>query len=169
MPSVVLINPPFSAVAHVDRRMAGAALRHISSALARLPEGGRLVAITRASCLSRTIRPGAMPSSGLQERGTRRLQRSHRWWRSSPSTAPPSSTRLTVIDKVAGRRCDDIPASPRLASDVATLLGWVDGRSAPPADRDPCPCRSLVRAIPRTVRAYATLPSSAPTPEPDRD
>ena len=33
VPSVVLMNPPFSAVAHVDRRMADAALRHISSAL----------------------------------------------------------------------------------------------------------------------------------------
>ena len=29
-PSVVLMNPPFSAVAHVDRRMADAALRHMS-------------------------------------------------------------------------------------------------------------------------------------------
>ena len=49
-PSVVLMNPPFSAIANVDRRMADAALRHIASALARLPEGGRLVAITGASC-----------------------------------------------------------------------------------------------------------------------
>jgi predicted RNA methylase len=49
-PSVVLMNPPFSAIANVDRRIADAALRHIASALARLPEGGRLVAITGASC-----------------------------------------------------------------------------------------------------------------------
>jgi predicted RNA methylase len=34
VPSVVLMNPPFSAVAHVDRRMADAALRHVASALA---------------------------------------------------------------------------------------------------------------------------------------
>jgi len=45
-PSVVLMNPPFSAAAHVDGRVADAALRHISSALARLAQGGRLVAIT---------------------------------------------------------------------------------------------------------------------------
>ena len=45
-PTVVLMNPPFSAAAHVDGRVADAALRHISSALARLAEGGRLVAIT---------------------------------------------------------------------------------------------------------------------------
>ena len=48
-PSVVLMNPPFSAAAHVEGRVADAALRHISSALARLAEGGRLVAITGAN------------------------------------------------------------------------------------------------------------------------
>src|SRR5277367_6466143 len=35
-PSVVLMNPPFSALAHVDRVMPDAAYRHIASALARL-------------------------------------------------------------------------------------------------------------------------------------
>jgi predicted RNA methylase len=48
-PSVVLMNPPFSAMANVDRRMADAAFRCIASALARLCDGGRLVAITGAS------------------------------------------------------------------------------------------------------------------------
>ena len=46
---VVLMNPPFSAAVHVDRQMREAALRHIGSALARLPEGGRLVTITGAN------------------------------------------------------------------------------------------------------------------------
>ena len=45
-PSVVLMNPPFSASPHVEGRFAEAAMRHIASALARLAEGGRLVAIT---------------------------------------------------------------------------------------------------------------------------
>src|SRR5579863_542681 len=48
-PSVALMNPPFSALVHVDGAMADAALRHISSAFARLADGGRLVAITSAS------------------------------------------------------------------------------------------------------------------------
>src|SRR6202047_3768638 len=48
-PTVVLMNPPFSVVAHVDGRVADAAFRHLSSALARLAEGGRLVAITGAN------------------------------------------------------------------------------------------------------------------------
>ena len=45
-PSVVLMNPPFSASPKVEGRFAEAAMRHIGSALARLAEGGRLVAIT---------------------------------------------------------------------------------------------------------------------------
>jgi predicted RNA methylase len=48
-PTVVLMNPPFSALANVDRRRMDAALRHVSSAPVRLAEGGRLVAITPAS------------------------------------------------------------------------------------------------------------------------
>src|SRR5580693_472716 len=45
-PSVVLMNPPFSASPHIEGRFAEAAMRHVSSALARLTEGGRLVAVT---------------------------------------------------------------------------------------------------------------------------
>ncbi|MDA9410273.1 hypothetical protein XH80_27050 [Bradyrhizobium sp. CCBAU 45384] len=45
VPSVVLMNLPFSVVVNVDRRMADAALRHIASSLPRLCDGGRLVAI----------------------------------------------------------------------------------------------------------------------------
>jgi predicted RNA methylase len=40
VPSVVLMNPPFSAMANVDRRMADATLRHVASALGRLCDGG---------------------------------------------------------------------------------------------------------------------------------
>ena len=70
-PSVVLMNPPFSAAAHVEGRVADAALRHVGSALARLAEGGRLVAITGAnllpgqSGLARRLHPAA----GTRPRG----------------------------------------------------------------------------------------------------
>jgi hypothetical protein len=47
-PSVILMNPPFSAVANVDGRSTEATARHLRSALARLVPGGRLVAITGA-------------------------------------------------------------------------------------------------------------------------
>jgi protein-L-isoaspartate O-methyltransferase len=38
------MNPPFSAMANVNGRMAATTYRHIASALARLADGGRLVA-----------------------------------------------------------------------------------------------------------------------------
>lgn len=45
-PSVVIMNPPFSASPHVSGGMAGTDLRHLRSALRLLAPGGRLVAIT---------------------------------------------------------------------------------------------------------------------------
>jgi len=48
VPSVVVMNPPFSALANVAGRNTEAAFRHVASALARLAPGGRLVAITGA-------------------------------------------------------------------------------------------------------------------------
>src|SRR3546814_11255855 len=62
------MNPPFSAVAHVDRMMKDAALRHIGSALARLAPGGRLVAITGARCSPDNSTWGEA-FARLQERG----------------------------------------------------------------------------------------------------
>jgi hypothetical protein len=48
-PSVILMHPPFSAVANVDGRTTEATARHLRSALSRLAPGGRLVAITGGS------------------------------------------------------------------------------------------------------------------------
>lgn len=48
-PSVVIMNPPFSASPHVTGRMKGIDARHVKSAFARLAHGGRLVCITGAN------------------------------------------------------------------------------------------------------------------------
>ncbi len=50
-PTVVLMNPPFSATPGVDRIRHDADLRHVRSAVSMLPPGGRLVAITSAHCV----------------------------------------------------------------------------------------------------------------------
>ncbi|MDE0095042.1 MAG: strawberry notch family protein [Gammaproteobacteria bacterium] len=50
-PSVVLMNPPFSASPGVDRKRHDADLRHLRSAFFMLRPGGRLVAITSANCI----------------------------------------------------------------------------------------------------------------------
>ena len=50
-PTVVLMNPPFSATPGVDRISHDADLRHVRSAVSMLPPGGRLVTITSAHCV----------------------------------------------------------------------------------------------------------------------
>jgi hypothetical protein len=88
VPSVVLMNPPFSAMAHVQGRMADTTLRHLASALARLAPGGRLITITGAN-FSRNSRIGATPSSGCR-RPAVWSSRQRSTARSMRSTAPPS-------------------------------------------------------------------------------
>jgi len=163
-PSVVLMNPPFSAVANVDRRMADAALRHISSALARLPAGGRLVAITGA---------GFAPDHPAWHEAFVRLQERGRVVFSAAidgavyaKHGTTIDTRLTVIDKAPALDVAVFPPSQGIAPDVATLLGWVM-QHVPPR----LPIASVIASppivrptIPRTVRAYAMRPSSVPAP-----
>jgi predicted RNA methylase len=122
-PSVVLMNPPFSAAAHVDTRVADAALRHISSALARLAEGGRLVAITGASL---------SPEDSAWRDGFVRLQERGRVvvsvaidGRVYARHGTTIDTRLTVIDRVPAEDPLIFPPSPGTAADPAILLDWI--------------------------------------------
>ncbi|MGH7057755.1 MAG: hypothetical protein ACREFZ_07685 [Acetobacteraceae bacterium] len=96
-PSVVVMNPPFSAMANVDRRMADAVLRHVASALARLWPGGRLVAITG---------PNFAPDNPAWRDAFVRLQERGRVAFSAAidgavyaKHGTTMGTRLTVIDK----------------------------------------------------------------------
>ena len=50
-PTVVLMNPPFSATPGVDRIRHHADLRHVRSAFSMLPPGGRLVTVTSEYCV----------------------------------------------------------------------------------------------------------------------
>jgi predicted RNA methylase len=122
-PSVVLMNPPFSVAAHVDGVVADAALRHVSSALARLADGGRLVAITGAS-----LSPDHPSWRGafvrLQERG-RVVFSAAIEGRVYARHGTTVETRLTVIDRVPAADPESFPAYPGMAPDVATLLSWV--------------------------------------------
>ena len=122
-PSVVLMNPPFSAMAHVDRRMADTTFRHVSSALARLVDGGRLVAITGANFapdnpawtdafvhlqeFGRVVFSAAIDGAVYAKHGT------------------TIDTHLTVIDKQPAEVRRAFPASPGMAPDATTLLDWV--------------------------------------------
>ncbi|HWV51719.1 strawberry notch-like NTP hydrolase domain-containing protein [Pseudorhodoplanes sp.] len=168
VPSVVLMNPPFSALAHVDRRMADAALRHIASALARLPEGGRLVAITGSTC--------APDNPAWREAFVRLQERGRVVFSAAIDGAvyakhgTTTGTRLTVIDRQPTGDTTAFPPSAGIAPDVATLLGWI-AECVPPrlpiAGNVSAPAISRPSA-PRTVRAYVVQRASAPaTPAAD--
>jgi hypothetical protein len=152
VPSVVVMNPPFSAMANVQGRMADAALRHIGSALARLAHGGRLVAITGAN-----FAPDAPAWRDayvrLQERGrvVFSVAIDGRVYAKHGTTFP---TRLTVIDKLPADDPAAFPAASGVAPDVATLLAWIAEHVPARLPVDPSVAAPPAAARPRTVRGY---------------
>lgn len=153
IPSVVLMNPPFSAMAHVVGRVSDAGFRHITSALNRLASGGRMVAITGAN-LGPDLPDWRDAFVRLQERGTIVFSAGTAGavYARHGTTFP---TRLTVIDK---RPADDptmFPVSPGMAPDAATLLGWIETNVPPRLPVDlPAIAAPLPTAAPRTVRGH---------------
>ncbi|GGB12856.1 methylase [Brucella endophytica] len=160
VPSVVLMNPPFAALANVSGRVADAGFRHVASALNRLAPGGRLVAITGAN-VGPDLPAWRDAFVRLQHRGTivfsagiaGSVYARH-------GTAFP--TRLTVIDKTPAGDPAIVPASPGMAPDVATLIDWIKAQ-VPPRLPVALPERSAQQppATPRTVRGYITRSSAS--------
>jgi predicted RNA methylase len=156
VPSVVLMNPPFSAAVHVDRNVADAALRHVASALARLPGGGRLVTFTGAN---------VAPDNPAWTESFTRLQEQGRVVFSAAINGAVYAkhgtnidTRLTVIDRVPADDVTSFPPSPGVAADLPALLAWVQ-QGVPP--RRPIAGIAAAGApaiaspsLPRTVRGY---------------
>ncbi len=124
-PSVILMNPPFSAVANVDSRSSEATARHLRSALARLAPGGRLVAITGASF--------APDAPAWSETFTRLTETAHLVFTGSVSGGAFAKhgtsfeTRISVFDKCRGGETGGITAdlARSIAPDVAHLLARI--------------------------------------------
>ncbi len=145
-PSVVLMNPPFSVATHVDGRVTDAALRHLWSALARLVEGGRLVAITGAS-LSPDNPSWRDSFIRLQQRG-RVVFSASVDGRAYARHGTSAETRLTVIDRIPADDPTAFPASPGTANDTAILLDWVTRL---------VPARTAVKLAPTVGRTIAPI------------
>ena len=163
VPTVVLMNPPFSVMANVSGRMAEAAYRHVASALARLADGGRLVTITGSSFApdtpawrdafirlqehGRVVFTASIDGSVYAKHGT------------------TIDTRLTVIDKLPADDPAAFPASPGIAPDVATLIGWI-AEHVPtrlPFDASVAVPAATTADAPRSVRGYlARAAASSP-------
>ena len=118
-PTVVLMNPPFSATPGVDRITRDADLRHVRSAASMLPPGGRLVTITSAHCApgdavgrldppARCVFTMAIDGRAYARRGT------------------GFDTRLTVLERGVGPGVDVDGAA--CAKNAAELLDAVIAR-----------------------------------------
>ncbi|HUC18139.1 MAG TPA: strawberry notch family protein, partial [Acetobacteraceae bacterium] len=154
VPSVALMNPPFSAMANVTGRMADTAYRHIASALARLADRGRLVAITGAN-----FSPDAFVR--LQERG-RIVFNAAIDGAVYAKHGTSIDTRLIVVDKAPSDEPSVLPASRGIAPDVATLLSWIAEHV--PARLALAPSLAIpvsAAAAPRTVRGYLARTAAA--------
>jgi len=162
VPSVVLMNPPFSVMANVTGRMADAAYRHVASALNRLAPGGRLVAITGAN-FGPDVPAWRDAFTRLQERG--RVMFTATVDGAVYSRHGTSiDTRLTVIDKLPAEDPSLFPASPGMAPDVATLLHWVETQVPPRLPVAlPKVAVSAPAAAPKTVRGYLARPAAMRT------
>ena len=97
-PTVVLMNPPFSASPGVGRMRRDADLSHLRSAFSMLAPGGRLAAVTSAHCI---------PGDGAWTRAFGRLE--HRVaftsvidGRAYARRGTGFHTRLTVLDRCSG-------------------------------------------------------------------
>ena len=160
-PTVVLMNPPFSATPGVDRSRHDADLRHVRSAASMLPTGGRLVTITSAHCVlgdavgrldppARCVFTMAIDGRAYARRGT------------------GFDTRLTVLERGAGPAVD-LDGTAR-AANAAELLDAVitqvpKRQPIAPAPAPAGPARDLfgkpVASKPSTRRG----PKSVSTPE----
>ncbi|TBY87040.1 class I SAM-dependent methyltransferase, partial [Rhizobium leguminosarum bv. viciae] len=158
-PTVVVMNPPFSAGVHVEGRVADAAWRHLASAFARLAPGGRLVAITGASlspdnpawrdAFFRLQVPGtvlfsaAIGGSIYARHGT------------------TMETRLIVIDKIPADDPSKLVTSSGTAHDLETLLTWITG--LPP--RAPAAASNSIGALSNgSLRADTMRPAAVAAP-----
>ena len=171
-PTVVIMNPPFSATPGVHHIRHDADLRHVRSAFSMLPPGGRLVAITSANCVpgdsdwngafgrldppARVVFTMAVDGRVYARRGT------------------GFDTRLTVLDRAAR---PDIEVDPHARADnAAELLDAVIARVPPrlPVEVraiDAMPVRDLFGnpAAPHSPRRKTAPVPAAPASEPVHD
>ena len=167
-PTVVLMNPPFSATPGVERIRHDADLRHLRSACSMLPPGARLAAITSAHCVPgdaawndafaaldgevRTVFTMAIDGRAYARRGT------------------GFDTRLTVLDR-SREPGIDIDREAR-AADAAELLDAVIATVPPRLAIEPVSGADLFGHTPRpctTTPKTTRKPVVSPAPTPARD
>ena len=162
-PTVVLMNPPFSASPGVDRIRHDADLRHIRSAFSMLPPGGRLVAISSAHCV-----PG---DAAWQDAFASLDSPAHALFtapidgRAYARRGTTFDTRLTVLDRGGEKHARVYAGHP--VRDAGHLLQAVTGTVPARRPIEPVPGADLFgqAPAPRPTRAKRTR-TAAHRPEP---
>ena len=171
-PTVVIMNPPFSATPGVHHIRHDADLRHVRSAFSMLPPGGRLVAVTSANCIPGDsdwntafgrLDPPARVAFTMAVDGRVYARRGTGF-----------DTRLTVLDRTSRPGIDVDPGAR--AETAAELLDAVIARVPPRLPMEVrtaggMPARDLFgnRAAPRQSRRETTSKTAAPASEPAHD
>ena len=164
-PTVVLMNPPFSASPGIERIRHDADLRHLRSAFSMLPPGGRLAAVTSAHCV-----PGDAAWTGAfasLDPGARVVFTMAIDGRAYARRGTGFDTRLTVLDR------SDAPGiavdRQARATDAAALLDAVLDAVPARLPITPVPGADLFGHTPaqrpatsRTARKPAAQPAAKP-------
>lgn len=122
-PSVVLMNPPFSASPKINSRNPDATARHVNSALERLCDRGRLVTISanwfspanptwRETFIKMQEKASVVLSVGVNGK----VYSKH---------GTQMDTRITVIDKIPAANPSDIPCIPETL-DLPEILALIE-------------------------------------------
>ncbi len=123
-PSVVLMNPPFSASPGVVGRRRQATLDHLTSALRRLRDGGRLVAITAESFSPH--RPSWRDAFVRLQENARVVYTAGVGGSVFAPHGAAIETRLTVIDKIPAANTADFPDCAGVFEKLAGLLASIE-------------------------------------------
>ena len=157
-PTVIIMNPPFSASPNVTGSLAGVDFRHLKSALHRLAPCGRLVAITSQNLWPHNLR-WTEAFAELEKIATLRYTAaiSGKLFQRHGTTI---TTRLTVFDKLpADQHHSKTSNAPFETADLLLLdmMAWVPQRAACAPCTPPPPTRAKPAAIPsvtpRTITA----------------
>ena len=187
-PTVVLMNPPFSASPGVDRTRKDADLRHIRSAFSMLPPGGRLVTISSAHCVpgdaawkdafasfdppARVVFSAIIDGRVYARRGTTfdtRLTVLDRGGdERGPIDPPPASRTPPSCSRPSPPRCPPVCPSSRcrpfrvLPAICSTMRRRPAGHRAKVPER-PLPRRNLMTGVPSpSLNTKRDRPSSIP-------
>ena len=156
-PTVVLMNPPFSASPGVDRIRHDADLRHIRSAFSMLPPGGRLVAISSSHCTPGD--PAWADAFASLDPPARVAFTAPIDGRAYARRGTTFDTRLTVLDR-GGEQQGQVYAGARV-KDAPHLLQVVAATVPPRLPIEPVPGADLFGHTPAPRPAPARRPRTA--------